>query len=92
MYYDVHGFNSFSIDEVKERTRKNIEQAFYEGAYEEIESIWINPTQIKRIEECHDTLSDERYLRVHMIDDKQYCIQENSVEEFMLKNIITGSI
>lgn len=89
MYYDI---NRFSEDSVKEQLRKDIEQASYEGSYEKIESVWINPTQIKRIEECYDTLSDERYLRICMIDDKQYCIQENSVEEFMLKNIITGSI
>lgn len=83
---------SYSEDTIREQLRKDIEEASYEGSYEKIESVWINPTQIKRIEECHDTLSDERYLRICMIDDKQYCIQENSVEEFMLKNIIIGSI
>lgn len=57
----------------------------------EVKEVWINPKNIKKIERCTNEMMEKNFLKVQMDDGETFKVEGNSLQEFMLKNIILGN-
>ena len=57
----------------------------------EVKEVWVNPANIKKILRCSNEALGKNFLKIIMDDGEEFKVEGNSIQEFMMKNIILGN-
>lgn len=57
----------------------------------EVKETWINPGNIRKILRCSNTALGKNFLKIIMDNGEKFFVEANSIQEFMMKNVILGN-
>jgi len=83
-------FNANSWYEVKNKLIDKCDVQKLREIHLKVSETWLNPSKIMKICKCTNTLVDKSFLRIFMENGETYDVKGNSVQEFMLKNVVLG--